>query len=276
MLLQTDIVMRLSRRIGLAALILASIAPFAGAQGISGLGGSGGAGGGLNSTGGGGAGGGGTSSSTTGGTGGIGTAQTIGSGNLSAFKNGSTGGLSSLSSTTTTATGTSGTTSIPVASDPFSTFYVNPYSTGLIGTTTNSSNTFGQPIYPVPALPTVTAANTATITTSKAGAATGYTSVGARRTPAYITAASETLPLVRHDPAKLQFELQQILARSSVLKSKDRIRVEIMDGAVARLTGIVASAHDQRIAEGLVRLTPGVQNVKNDLQVINQVNSQTN
>ena len=151
---------RSSQRILLAVLVLGLTTPFAAAQTIGGLGGGGG-GGGLNSTGGGGGGSSGSSNSAASGnslgsTGGIGTAKSIGSGNLSALTSGSVG-LSSLSATTTGAA-TAGSSSIPVASDPFSSFYFNPYSQGLIGTTNGNSGQFGQPAYTPSALPTALAA----------------------------------------------------------------------------------------------------------------------
>ena len=53
---------------------------------------------------------------------------------------------------------------------------------------------------------------------------------------------------------------------SSRLKSKDSIRVA-SDGNVVILQGTVTNDHERRLAESLVRLTPGVRQVRNELQV---------
>jgi hypothetical protein len=265
-------------RILLAAFTLAVMAPFAAAQGGGGGGSTGGAGGvgggssssgGLNSTGSS-SGGGGTSASGTGTTGTIGTSTPIGSGNISAFSNGSYG-LSSLSSSGSKgSSSSSGSTQIPVASDPFSTFYVSPPSTGLIGNT-STANTFGQAQYTQPTLPTATTTTTtATVTTYKPTSIVGFTSIGQRTTPAYVTAVGPRMPMMSRDPVRLGTEVQQVLGRSSSLDvmSKNGIRLEVLPNSIVRLTGIVKDEADQRLAEGLVRMTPGVQNVENNLQVM--------
>jgi tetratricopeptide (TPR) repeat protein len=90
-------------------------------------------GGGLNSTDGG-------QRSGSGSTGNVGTSMAIGSGNISAFSNGSYG-LSSLHNGMKNNPMYS---YVPNPSDPFSTFYISPASHGIVGTST-SANTFGSP-----------------------------------------------------------------------------------------------------------------------------------
>ena len=137
-------------------------------------------------------------------------------------------------------------------------FFANPYMAGVAGSTTN--DVFGQPVYPITA---ATATTTATPTTS---ARKGFTTLGIRKAPSYVTALSDDIPLVKHAPAQLEQQLRQVIERSSALRSRDRIQLHV-EGAFVRLQGQVASERDRRIAESLIRLTPGVQNVVNELTV---------
>jgi hypothetical protein len=67
-------------------------------------------------------------------------------------------------------------------------------------------------------------------------------------------------PVVRRD------DLRQVITRSTVLRTPGAIDV-MMDGNTVVLRGRVASADDRRIAENMLRLTPGVRNVRNELEV---------
>jgi osmotically-inducible protein OsmY len=67
-------------------------------------------------------------------------------------------------------------------------------------------------------------------------------------------------------PGRLQGEVQSVLARSSTLSSKDNMRV-IVQGDTVVLQGVANDDHERRLAEMLVRLTPGVHAVLNQLRV---------
>jgi osmotically-inducible protein OsmY len=67
-------------------------------------------------------------------------------------------------------------------------------------------------------------------------------------------------------PSSLQADLTQALARSSALADSRGIQVALVDSVVV-LRGKVANEHDRRLAEGLVRMSPGVHAVRNELQV---------
>ena len=250
-----------TRLVVAAGLLAGSASPTWAQGGIGGLGGGGGGGNSLGSVGGSG---GGSSGGSAGSATGVGVTKGLGSGNISVLLNGNNP-LSSLSTggtTTNTATG-----GIPATSDPNSPYFTNIYSSGLVGTGTTVA--FGQPVYTPAALPTPTAAATSTIQPSKAGtAATGFTSVGQRKAPGYVTTVGDDVPLIRHIPARLRSEVEQVLARSSSLKSKGTIAVNVEEGGVAVLTGRVMTARERGLAEALVRMTPGVQNVQNNLQVV--------
>ena len=254
--------LRLSARLLLVAGAFLSIAaPMSLAQGgnnssgatsggLTSLGGNNSSSGGLNS--------GGLTSGSISSGGSLGTSKGIGSGPLSALT-GSNTGLSSLSSGTTTSASTTG---IPSASNPYNSFYYNPYGAGLIGGSTSQTLTFGTAVYPITA-PTTT---TTTIQTTKAAAsAAGFTSVGIRKAPTYITTSGD-FPIIKYAPSMLQSELQEVLAESTRLNSKNNIRVEVVEGGVVILTGQVESASERRLAEGLIRLNRGVQGVDNRLQ----------
>jgi hypothetical protein len=67
-------------------------------------------------------------------------------------------------------------------------------------------------------------------------------------------------------PLNPREDLQQIVARSSTLSARDSIRV-LGDGAIVVLRGSVVNDYDRQLAEALVRLSPGVQTVRNELTV---------
>jgi hypothetical protein len=67
-------------------------------------------------------------------------------------------------------------------------------------------------------------------------------------------------------PNQLQSDVAQVLARSTSLSPNRDIQVSV-EGPVVVLRGTVASPHDRGLAEALIHLTPGVQDVRNELEV---------
>jgi hypothetical protein len=107
------------------------------------------------------------------------------------------------------------------------------------------------------------------------GVAAAPTAVEAAAAPALagpainlnVSGAALARPPIRpHAPLKPREDLQQILARSSSLAPTDSIQV-LSDGATVFLRGVVANANDRRMAEALLRLSPGVDQVQNELTV---------
>jgi hypothetical protein len=101
-------------------------------------------------------------------------------------------------------------------------------------------------------------------------AAVGASSIGVLRAPTYAAVPdfpvpTAAAPVVTSGP--LVGELQSVLARSSRLSPNDAIQVGVAEGGVVVLQGTVADPHDRRIAEGMIRLSPGVRDVRNELQV---------
>jgi hypothetical protein len=190
---------------------------------------------------------------------------------------GATGGYGTLGGGPGGLRGTSGGVS---TSNPFYSYYANPYALGLAtGTTgtygaTGTGAAFGQPLYGnlttnrtgTTGLPGATGTNSLPGGTANVSGGTypGASSIGVRRAPAYATTLGFAPPLMA--ASQVQGDAQQAIARSTRLASPDGIQVR-MDGGVVVLQGVVPDEHDRRLAEGLVWLTRGVRQVRNELQV---------
>jgi osmotically-inducible protein OsmY len=92
----------------------------------------------------------------------------------------------------------------------------------------------------------------------------GANSSGIRRAPAYISEPVFDRP-ERMSGEALRTDLQQIVSRSSRLPSRGDIQVSVVNGVVV-LRGTVRNERERRLAEAVVRLTPGVRQVQNLLQ----------
>jgi hypothetical protein len=94
------------------------------------------------------------------------------------------------------------------------------------------------------------------------GGAPGNTGYGRR--PAYITQIA--FPVRHFSSGQVQAELRNIIARSSALSQPDDIQVN-MDGQAVVLKGEVTDNRERRLVESMMRLTPGVHEVRNQLKV---------
>jgi hypothetical protein len=189
--------------------------------------------------------------------------------------NGTAGGYNGTASRGTGSTRGTGTASIfpqdPSTSNPFQATYFNPLALGqsitsttsMLGTTV-SPTAFGQPSLGTSTSVTTTTGRGGTATTSTT--ASGFTTVGVDRSPPFVTALG--FAASRPAPALLAASAARALARSSALPSRDGIRVNVTgDGETVILDGAVADERQRRLAEALVRMTPGVHQVLNRLQV---------
>jgi hypothetical protein len=154
----------------------------------------------------------------------------------------------------------------PTTSNPFRTNYVNPMSMGLVN---SNSKTFGSPLYSTTTSSSSLSRTNTLGTTSRGygstlggglGSSTQYT----RRPTAYVVIPD--LGAQPASPSRLQTDLQRVVAGSSALTSKGDIQVVTDDSGVV-LRGIVANDHERRLAEALLRLTPGVRDIRNELAV---------
>lgn len=154
-------------------------------------------------------------------------------------------------------------------SNPFGAYYANPFAAGLTGRATRA--VFGSPLYQIT---TTTTSNlglgglspgTGAIRSGGLGTGLGASSNSTtRRSPSY--SATVAFPHRAAVPSRIVTDLQAMLTRSSALSNSPNIKVSV-DGNTVVLQGQAADEHDRRLAEGMVRLTPGVHDVRNELQV---------
>jgi hypothetical protein len=183
------------------------------------------------------------------------------------------GGSSSTSITGRTTTGTNSSyTPVPTSYNTWGPYYLNPYQPGLGSSltgaqgrgTTNTGGAFGQPLY------SLQTATTTTTPTSPLGNAqsqgTGFNTFGMSKAPAYVTALAEDVVVAQPSGNRLQRELLALLDRSSALRGQGNIQLTVK-GSDVTLKGQVNRDQLRRLAEGLIRMTPGVSNVNNQLQV---------
>ncbi len=166
-----------------------------------------------------------------------------------------------------TSSGTGSATGVPSNSNPFVSSYGDALSMGLpskflTGSPAKPTATFGQGIY----TKTTTTTGSAAASTT-ASQAHGFSSTGTTRAPVYSTVLSDDLPLVVHKTSALQTSVQGIIDRSTYIKNKSGITVTVT-GNTVDLTGQVTTERERRTIEGMVRMTPGVRDVRNALQVV--------
>lgn len=173
----------------------------------------------------------------------------------------------------TSATGRGGAAgvAIPATSNVFAAYYVNPMSLGVMANGSTGKGTFNQPLY---ATTTTTGGRTTGGTRTGTASATtsivGFTTYGMDRTIPYRTELGDGIPIVAPIASALQVELRDIIKRSSRLKSNGNIDISVANGVVY-LRGQVATAGERRLAEAMIRLTPGVRQVSNELAVAGSV-----
>ena len=156
------------------------------------------------------------------------------------------------------------------SSNPFGSYYANPLAAGM--SSGNTRTRFGSPLYNLATSTGLTGGvgniggrgalgGTATISNQQP---VGASSIGMRRAPAYTT----TLGFAYAPPkvGGLQARLQSVITDSTRLASKDSIQVEVTGDTVI-LRGTAADEHERRLAEALVRLTPGVRDLQNEIEV---------
>jgi len=201
---------------------------------------------------------------------GAGLADSMGGQGYSGGQGGFTGNTNNVSTGRggAGAAGGAGGAVIPDKSNPFAGNYVNPLSMGIMTNGQTGKGTFNQPLYA-----TTTTATTRTrggTRTGTANAATtsivGFTTYGMDRTVPYRTELGDSIPIVAPVASALQAELRDVVQRSSTLTSKGNIDVTVANGVVF-LRGQVATESERRLAEAMIRLTPGARNVSNELTV---------
>jgi osmotically-inducible protein OsmY len=134
----------------------------------------------------------------------------------------------------------------------------------------SSSGSFGQTLYS--GTTTNTSNSMASATVSSAKVPSNYNTFGMKRDLPYTTVMGPsmggTAAQFRANNTQVSTSLQSVVAQSSRLSANRNINVT-MDGNTVVLKGFVDTPRDSRIAEGLARVTPGVRDVRNELQVKN-------
>lgn len=181
-----------------------------------------------------------------------------------------TSGLVSSAQTIAATAGTPSATTIPSNANVIGPSYVNYFTLGqpsvylnkfgAQNVTPNITGAFGKYIYV--ANPSTSTGGASTTTNQ----AVGFSTFGQPRAPAYATAFAETFPVVRPQMSQVQADARDAIARSSMLKNKGSIQVA-MNGGTVLLSGAVGSETERVTAEGMVRMTPGVGDVQNNLTV---------
>jgi hypothetical protein len=162
----------------------------------------------------------------------------------------------------------------------FATYFQNPYviasgSTGGGTTQMTSRNApFGQPMYGNTTTGAMTAGGLGGMSgMSGMGSRMGTGMTGSSGAPFTLAVGAEGLGGGATPPATapaansaLQTQALNVIQQSSSLPSKANITVQVV-GSTVILSGTVADDHERRLAANLLRLTPGVGQVRNDLQL---------
>jgi len=233
--------------------------------------GGGATGGGGTGGGGGGTGGGGTGGGGSGGGGGLGQGATSGTG----ARAGASGSSSGSDATNFLSTTYSNPLYMgrPNQASPFAGSSGGGDAASLSGGTTNSNQNvggFGQPSFGT----STTARTTGTATTSSGLGRTGggggvvsfspSTQAATSRIAYAATLKFATRPLAA---STLQNELRDMLDRSSRLSNSGKIQVIVDTDKNVVVKGKVADDDERRLIEGMLRLTPGVRVIQNELTV---------
>lgn len=145
--------------------------------------------------------------------------------------------------------------------NPFATYYGNPLAYGLVLGSNTSQARFGSPLYGNLSSNVSGSFNSTAIP----GQSPMTLSPNTARRPIYYT-FTPSFPTHRLTGGRLAEDAQAVIARSTSLVSKDGIKVAL-DGDTIVLRGAVSDDHERRLAESLIRFTPGVHEVRNELQV---------
>jgi hypothetical protein len=142
----------------------------------------------------------------------------------------------------------------------------DPYSMGMAskyakGPPTSPTVTFGKANYTATSQSSSAGGSTTTPNSTNYG-----TQPGVVRNPQYVTVLSGDLAPVAHKSAAIQADVREVISRSARLPSKNSVQVNVQ-GDVVILSGSVGTYHERLIVEGIAKMTPGVREVQNQLQV---------
>jgi hypothetical protein len=157
-------------------------------------------------------------------------------------------------------------------SNPFSSYYANPNAAG-VSSTGGRTASFGTALYKNSAYGTAT---TTTGSTGLRGSVGGLNSSlgrngGLSNSSSYyapyvpLLDRAGSAPVTATSNLVARSDLQGILANSNRFSQPNGIQVR-SDGQTVVLQGTVANAHEAQLAEAMLRLAPGVFDIRNELQ----------
>jgi hypothetical protein len=156
------------------------------------------------------------------------------------------------------------TTTGAAASNPLGVYYANPLTAGKPNGTGKLAGIW-TPLYTASSTTSSTGITGGIGTSNLGGLANQAGNALGRRGPAYTV--SVAFPLATTTAGQLQTEAQRVINRSRSLTMKETIKVKA-EGQGLVLEGQVGSEGEKRLAENMLRLTPGVRSVENNLQVV--------
>ena len=206
------------------------------------------------------------------------------SGSFTGSSSGSSGsftGSSGSGASSGSGNSSGGSSSNPGSTTQFGRYYGNPLYNGLATSSGSSASStgskylraapvsvnLGNPLYNAASLNTTSTRGSTGIGTQGTGTTfAGANSAGIRRSPGYVTEAVFEMP-ARATLETMRPELQSVLSRATRLPSRDSIRVTT-DGDTVVLRGQVRDERERRLAEAMIRLSPGVRLVRNELKPV--------
>jgi hypothetical protein len=209
----------------------------------------------------------------SGGGGGGGTNYTGGANRGGTFQGGA-GGRGSTSSTYT----------YPgvATSNPFASYFANPMAAGLSGTNGRAAS-FGASVYSGNAYGLATTTTTGTSTqggttglnggyggtnSNRYGSSSGGVYVPPLGAVVAYSGQQGSAPPVAVGTAALRPDLRTILVNTSRLSQPTRNALQVrMDGSTVVLQGEALDAHEAQVAEAMLRMSAGVSDVRNEMQI---------
>lgn len=152
------------------------------------------------------------------------------------------------------------------ASNIFSGYYANPYYQGRITAGNTSPGGFGAPLFGTG----TGAVRGGTTARGAAGARTNTNNQSGIIIPLQVQmayTAEMRFAAAPIAPAALTADLRGALDGTSLLSNAKGVQIDLDAGNNVTLRGTVADDDERRLAEGLVRVTPGVRGIKNELIV---------
>jgi hypothetical protein len=153
------------------------------------------------------------------------------------------------------------------SSNVFAGFYANPYYQGTVNAQTNAApGGFGMPLYGNSGTGSVNSGRTPTAGAGNRASTTNNISGIVVPLPVQITySAQMQFPTPRVAAGAMQTDLRSVIDGNPLLSNPKGVKFVVDANNNVTLRGTVADDDEARLIEGMVRLTPGVGGIKNEL-----------